>query len=175
VAIKKDGLSNLTAKRNFNQPLDQILLSVIGVLQFFKNSGENSDEYEDGIYHDGSKSIEELRQEMKDYLKEFPDEAETAEDNFREQAEGHLEASDFFSEAAVFHDLGISSVVELDDGTIRAVLSPPRNRLEFVKKLGFAEEGDFFGEIFCFQEPVGPVRLGPYEWYFFTPNDEDDD
>ena len=172
-AVRSSGISTRQPQREYNQPLDRILLSIIGVVQFFKSTWEYGDISPESVVQDPT--IEELRQDMLDYIEEFPDEEEVARETFEERSQGFTYDFSFIAEAAVLRDLGLTSVVEDEDGVICAVLSPPKRQLNYLNKLGVSPESDYFDDPFAAEEPIGLVRLGWSEYYFFTPDGADEE
>jgi len=164
------------AVRDFSSPLDRILLSIISVVQFFKRSleldeGGSAEDYDEP-------TIEELEKNKWEYIEEFPDEVEIAEESYQEDLNGVVYDFEFCAESAVLRDLGIISISEHQDGDsqgwLRATLSLPLDQLEHVGKLGFSsDEDETYEDPFVDHEPVGRLRLGWYEYYFFTPNEDE--
>jgi hypothetical protein len=171
VAVNKTGVSTLQATRSFDTPLDKIKLTIIGVIQFFKYSSEYGDLFAGVRYEDIN--IEELHRDMLEYIQEFPDEVDVAEEIFEERSLGHIHNFELLAESAIFHDLGITAITEGDEGWIRATLSPATDQGETLINVGFYLESEDIDDALAEEEPVGLVRLGFYEWYFFTPSDEE--
>jgi hypothetical protein len=172
VAVNKTGVSPLQPTRSFDKPLDKIMLTIIGVIQFFKYSSEYGQLFA-GIRYEEI-DVEQLRKEMLEYIEEFPNEVEAAEETFEAESHGHMYDFEFMAESAIFHDLGITSIAESEDGWLRATMSPPKDQGDRLNKLGFYLEAEDIDDPLAEEEPVGLVRLGFYEWYFFMPSDDDD-
>lgn len=172
VAVNKTGVSALQATRNFDTPLDKIKLTIIGVIQFFKYSSEYGDLFAGIRYEDIN--IEELRKDMLEYVQEFPDEVDIAEEIFEESSHGNIHDFELTAESAIFHDLGITAITEGDRGWSRATLSPATDQGEPLINLGFFLESEDIDDPFADEEPVGLVRLGWYEYFFFTPDEDNE-
>jgi hypothetical protein len=112
---------------------------------------------------------------MREYIEEFPDEVDVAEEIFEERSHGHMYDFEFLAESAVFHDLGITSITEGEDGWLRATLSPAADQGETLNNVGFFLEGEDVDDPLADEEPAGLVHLGFYEWYFFMPSDDADE
>jgi hypothetical protein len=173
VAINKTGVSPLQPTRTFDKPVDKIMLTIIGVIQFFKYSSEYGELFAGVRYEEID--VEQLRKEMLEYIEEFPDEVEVAEDTFEDESHGHMHDYEFIAEAAVFRDLGITSITEGEEGWLRATLLPPTDQGDHLNELGFYLEAEDIDDPLAEEEPVGLIRLGFYESYFFTPSDDDDE
>jgi hypothetical protein len=172
IAVKKDGESPLLSSRNFSEPLDRVLLSIIGVLQFFKMSSEIGDDTHD----DDEPTLEDHQRDLREYIEEFPDEEESARESFQKTIDGELYDYEFCAESIALHELGITSIRPTDDAQwFHATLTQPANSYEFAEKLGFLDDPDSFSDPFTDDEPAGMVRLGWYEFFFFTHEEEDDD
>ena len=175
VAVRINGISTLQPKRELTQPMDRVLLSIIGVLQFLGYSSEYGDLYA-GFNDDEDPTLEQLEKDRDEYIEEFPDEEEVAHESFNENAHGEIKNLNFSEEAAVIHTLGITSITETEDGSFRATLVLSTDPLEYLRPLGYCEEDDYgSGDPFVYDEPVGPVSLGWYEYVFFTPDDDEED
>lgn len=171
VAASKTGVSTLQPARTFDQPLDKVLLTIIAVIQFFKYSSEYGDLF--AGFENEEIDVDALRQDMLEYIEEFPDEEDAARETFEEEILGQLNDLHFLAESAVFHDLGITSISEGEEGWLRATLSPNPDQGETLINLGIYLEGDEIEDPLLEEEPVGLIRLGYYEWHFFTPDAED--
>jgi hypothetical protein len=173
VAVNKTGVSTLQPTRSFDTPIDKIKLTIIEVVQLFKYSSEYGDLFAGIRYEDID--VEELRKDMREYIEEFPDEVDVAEEIFEERSHGHMYDFEFLAESAVFHDLGITSITEGEDGWLRATLSPAADQGETLNNVGFFLEGEDVDDPLADEEPAGLVHLGFYEWYFFMPSDDADE
>jgi len=171
VAISRSGSSTLQPARIFDKPLDRIMLTIIGVIQFFKYSSEYGGLYTGGHYVEID--FDELRTDMMEHIEEFPDEEEYAREIFEEQSLGHINDYEFLAEFLVFNDLGIVAIDEDEDGWLHATLTPAANQLEPLFAVGLNPESENCDDPLEEEEPVGLVRLGFYEWYFFTPSDDE--
>ena len=178
VAVRINGISTLQPKRELTQPMDRVLLSIIGVLQFLGYSSEYGELY-DGSNDDEDPTLEQLEKDRDEYIEEFPEEEENAHEIFNDRAHGEIKNLNFSEEAAAIHTLGITSITETEDGSFRATLVLSTDPLEYLRPLGYCEEDDYgSGDPFVHDEPVGPVSLGWYEYFFFTPGfgeEEDSD
>ena len=169
VAVRINGISTLQPKRELTQPMDRVLLSIIGVLQFLGYSSEYGELYA-GFNDDEDPTLEQLEKDRDEYIEEFPDEEEVAHEGFNDRAHGEIKNFEFRSETAAIHTLGITSISETEDGSFRATLVLSTDPLEYLRPLGYCEE-DNYGDRdpFVDYEPVGLVSLGWYEYFFFTP------
>ena len=175
VAVRINGISTLQPKRELTQPMDRVLLSIIGVLQFLGYSSEYGELYA-GFNDDEDPTLEQLEKDRDEYIEEFPEEEEVAHESFNDRAHGEIKSLEFTEEAAVIHTLGITSITETEDGSFRATLVLSTDPLEYLRPLGYCEENDYGnGDPFVYDEPVGPVSLGWYEYVFFTPDDDEED
>jgi hypothetical protein len=147
------------------------MLTIIGVIQFFKYSSEYGDLFAGTKYEAIDREV--LYKEMLEYIEEFPDEEDDARESFEEEILGHINDYEFLAESAVFHDLGITSIAEGEGGWLRATLSPAADQGETLNNLGFYLESEDIDDPLADEEPVGLVRLGYYELHFFTPDDEE--
>ena len=173
VAVRINGISTLQPRRELTQPIDQVLLCIIGVLQFFACSAEL---IYDGVNDDEDPTLEQLEKDRNEYVEEFPDEEEAAQDTFNERAHGEIKNFEFILESAAFHALGITSIVETENGSFRATLVLPTDPLEHLRILGLSPESDFrFDDPFDDYESVGLVSLGYWEYFFFTPAGGEED
>jgi hypothetical protein len=156
--------------------MDRVSLSIIGVLQFLGYSSEYGELYA-GFNDDEDPTLEQLEKDRDEYIEEFPEEEENAHEMFNDRAHGEIKSLEFTEEAVAIHTLGITSITETEDGSFRATLVLSTDPLEYLRPLGYCEENDYGnGDPFVDDEPVGPVTLGWYEYFFFTPdNDEDSD
>ncbi len=170
VAVRINGISNLQPKRELTQPLDQVLLCIIGVLQFF---GYSAELIYDGVNDDEDPTLEQLEKDRDEYIQEFPNEEEVAQETFIERAHGEMKNFEFILEGAAFHALGITSITETENGSLRATLTLPADPLEHLRILGLSPESDFrFDDPFDDYESVGLVSLGCWEYFYFTPDDD---
>ena len=173
VAVRINGISTLQPKRELTQPLDQVLLCIIGVLQFF---GSSAEVIYDGVNDDEDPTLEQLEKEREEYIQEFPNEEEVAQETFIERAHGEMKNFEFILENAAFHALGITSITETENGSFRATLTLPADPLEHLRILGLSPESDFrFDDPFDDYESVGLVSLGCWEYFYFTPEDDEED
>lgn len=173
VAVRINGISTLQPKRELTQPLDQVLLCIIGVLQFF---GSSAEVIYDGVNDDEDPTLEQLEKERDEYIQEFPNEEEVAQETFIERAHGEMKNFEFILENAAFHALGITSITETENGSFRATLTLPADPLEHLRILGLSPESDFrFDDPFDDYESVGLVSLGCWEYFYFTPEDDEED
>ena len=175
VAVRINGISTLQPKRELTQPMDRVLLSIIGVLQFLGYSSEYGELYA-GFNDYEDPTLEQLEKDRDEYIEEFPDEEEVAHEKFNDRAHGEVKNLDLIIESAAFHTLGITSITETEDGSFRATLVVLTDLFDCLRNLGYCEENDY-GHLspFVFDEPVGPVSLGWYEYFFFTPDDDEED
>ena len=175
VAVRINGISTLQPKRELTQPMDRVLLSIIGVLQFLGYSSEYGELYA-GFNDYEDPTLEQLEKDRDEYIEEFPDEEEVAHEKFNDRAHGEVKNLDLIIESAAFHTLGITSITETEDGSFRATLVLLTDLFDCLRNLGYCEENDY-GHLspFVFDEPVGPVSLGWYEYFFFTPDDDEED
>ena len=154
IAVRINGISTLQPKRELTQPMDQVLLCIIGVLQFF---GFSAELIYDGRNDDEDPTLEQLEKDRNEYIEEFPDEEEVAQETF-------------------IHALGITSIAETENGSFRATIVLPTDPLEHLRILGLSPESDFrFDDPFDGYESVGLVSLGYWEYFFFTPEDDEED
>ena len=178
VAVRINGISTLQPKRELTQPMDRVLLSIIGVLQFLGYSSEYGELYA-GFNDDEDPTLEQLEKDRDEYIEEFPDEEEVAHEGFNDRAHGEIKNLEFTEEAVAIHTLGITSITETEDGSFRATLVLSTDPLEYLRPPGHCEEMYYDDEDpFVYDEPVGPVSLGWYEYFFFTPGfgeEEDSD
>jgi hypothetical protein len=175
VAVRINGISTLQPKRELTQPMDRVLLSIIGVLQFLGYSSEYGELY-DGFNDDEGPTLEQLEVDRDEYIEEFPEEKEYAHERFNDRAHGEVKNFEFIMESAAFHTLGITSITEIEDGSFRATLVLSTDLFDCLRKFGFCEQDDYeHRSPFVFVEPVGPVSLGWYEYVFFTPDDDEED
>ena len=173
IAVRINGISTLQPKRELTQPMDQVLLCIIGVLQFF---GFSAELIYDGRNDDEDPTLEQLEKDRNEYIEEFPDEEEVAQETFIERAHGEMKNFEFILENAAFHALGITSIAETENGSFRATIVPPTDPLEHLRILGLSPESDFrFDDPFDGYESVGLVSLGYWEYFFFTPEDDEED
>ena len=173
IAVRINGISTLQPKRELTQPMDQVLLCIIGVLQFF---GFSAELIYDGRNDDEDPTLEQLEKDRNEYIEEFPDEDEAAQDTFNERAHGEIKNFEFIIENVAFHALGITSIAETENGSFRATIVPPTDPLEHLRILGLSPESDFrFDDPFDGYESVGLVSLGYWEYFFFTPEDDEED
>ena len=173
IAVRINGISTLQPKRELTQPMDQVLLCIIGVLQFF---GFSAELIYDGRNDDEDPTLEQLEKDRNEYIEEFPDEEEAAQDTFNERAHGEINNFEFIIENVAFHALGITSIAETENGSFRATIVPPTDPLEHLRILGLSPESDFrFDDPFDGYESVGLVSLGYWEYFFFTPEDDEED
>lgn len=166
VAVKTDGPSELQPTREFTTPLDRILQVVIGVLYFFKASGNGT------TFFNHNLSIKEYEAKMHEYIKEFPDEEEVAREIYQENILGHILDHDLIPESAVLQSLGIVDVAKHEDGWCYVQLYPPENQAALLYDLGF-NDGD--ADPFRYLDFAGPISLGIYEYFFFSPDEDDED
>lgn len=166
VAVRRSGVSTLQPDRDFSSPLDRVLITVLTVIKFFQNSSEIDESNDEFTYEE--RSIEELRQDMLDYIEEFPDEVEVAEEIFHESAHGVVAGLAFLTEAAVLNELGIISISDAGDEFISATLLQDTDDLSYLRQLGFPtnSDDDEICDPFVFDEPIGIVHLGWYEQFF---------
>lgn len=175
VAVRINGISTLQPKRELTRPMDRVLLSIIGVLQFLGYSSEYGDLYT-GFNDDEDPTLEQLEKDRDEYIEEFPEEQENAHRIFNRDAHGEIKKLDLVIESVAIHTLGITSITETEDGSFRATLVLSTDPLEYLRPLGYCEENDWSsGDPFVYDEPVGPVSLGWYEYVFFTPDDDEED
>ena len=169
IAVRINGISTLQPKRELTQPMDRVLLSIIGVLQFLGYSSEYGELYA-GFNDYEDPTLEQLEKDRDEYIEEFPEEEEVAHEGFNDRAHGEIKNFEFRSETAAIHTLGITSISETEDGSFRATLVLSTDPLEYLRPLGYCEE-DNYGDRdpFVDYEPVGLVSLGWYEYFFFTP------
>jgi hypothetical protein len=173
IAVRINGISTLQPKRELTQPMDQVLLCIIGVLQFF---GFSAELIYDGRNDDEDPTLEQLEKDRNEYIEEFPDEEEVAQETFIERAHGEMKNFEFILENAAFHALGITSIAETENGSFRATIVLPTDPLEHLRILGLSPESDFrFDDPFDGYESVGLVSLGYWEYFFFTPEDDEED
>ena len=173
IAVRINGISTLQPKRELTQPMDQVLLCIIGVLQFF---GFSAELIYDGRNDDEDPTLEQLEKDRNEYIEEFPDEEEAAQDTFNERAHGEIKNFEFMIENVAFHALGITSIAETENGSFRATIVLPTDPLEHLRILGLSPESDFrFDDPFDGYESVGLVSLGYWEYFFFTPEDDEED
>ena len=173
IAVRINGISTLQPKRELTQPMDQVLLCIIGVLQFF---GFSAELIYDGRNDDEDPTLEQLEKDRNEYIEEFPDEEEAAQDTFNERAHGEIKNFEFMIENVAFHALGITSIAETENGSFRATIVTPTDPLEHLRILGLSPESDFrFDDPFDGYESVGLVSLGYWEYFFFTPEDDEED
>ena len=173
IAVRINGISTLQPKRELTQPMDQVLLCIIGVLQFF---GFSAELIYDGRNDDEDPTLEQLEKDRNEYIEEFPDEEEAAQDTFNERAHGEINNFEFIIENVAFHALGITSIAETENGSFRATIVLPTDPLEHLRILGLSPESDFrFDDPFDGFESVGLVSLGYWEYFFFTPEDDEED
>ena len=175
VAVRIKGISTLQPKREFTQPIDQVMLSILGVLQFFKYSSEYGDLYA-GFNDDDDPTLEQLQKDRDEYIQEFPDEEDVADETFNEEAHGEMMDFNFIAETTAIDALGITSIAEAEDGWISATLVLPADPLEHLRNFGISPENEWgYDDPFVDYEPTGLVRLGWYEYYFFTPDEDEED
>ena len=178
VAVRINGISTLQPKRELTRPMDRVLLSIIGVLQFLGYSSEYGELYA-GFNDDEDPTLEQLEKDRDEYIEEFPEEEENAHERFNDRAHGEIKNLEFTEEAVAIHTLGITSITETEDGSFRATLVLSTDPLEYLRPPGHCEEMYYDDEDpFVYDEPVGPVSLGWYEYVFFTPGfgeEEDSD
>ena len=130
----------------------------------------------DGRNDDEDPTLEQLEKDRNEYIEEFPDEEEAAQDTFNERAHGEIKNFEFMIENVAFHALGITSIAETENGSFRATIVLPTDPLEHLRILGLSPESDFrFDDPFDGYESVGLVSLGYWEYFFFTPEDDEED
>jgi hypothetical protein len=127
----------------------------------------------DGVNDDEDPTLEQLEKDRDEYIQEFPNEEEVAQETFIERAHGEMKNFEFILEGAAFHALGITSITETENGSLRATLTLPADPLEHLRILGLSPESDFrFDDPFDDYESVGLVSLGCWEYFYFTPDDD---
>ena len=110
---------------------------------------------------------------MLEHIEEYPDEEDEAREIFEEQSLGHINDYEFLAEFLVFNDFGITSIDEDEDGWMHATLAPAANQLDSLFAVGFNPGSEECKDPLEDEEPVGLVRLGFYEWYFFASSDDE--
>ena len=170
VAVRINGISTLQPKREFTQPMDRVLLCIIGVLQFFRHSAEL---LYGGFNDDEDPSLEQLEKERDEYIEELPFDEELAHERFIESAHGEIKDFEFILESVAFHALGITSITATENGSFLATLVLPTDPLEHLRIVGFSPESDSgFDDPFDGYESAGLVSLGCWEYFHFTPDDD---
>ena len=167
VAVRRHGgLSAIRPVRDFGAPEDRVKRVLMGVIHFFKSSGE-------GVEPTEQWTLEDATRDMHEYNEEFPGEEDIAEEKFRERMHGEMTTLDFLEAGVVHRVLGFGAFRAADsEGGFTVTVAPPPD-------LCAVFEGDNIGEtsedVLMTCSIVGPVTLGIYEHLLFSPGSYEGD